>query len=216
MKAGKRIRKKLEEKKMSQKELAEKVGVTEVSMSRYLNGERVMSSYVLARMAKALDVTMEYIMLGENMAKSYEQLQDKREQEYDTPYNGAIKKKSIRHKKYVEQMKGENKTMEEIKVNDNVNHSSHYEGHTSIDCIDNMRLIFGNQRVAEFCMLNAYRYLSRHEYKNGLEDLKKAKWYLDYVECMNMIYDDVSIDFKYVDGLNELRKKYEKKYEVNK
>lgn len=142
--------------------------------------------------------------------------QKEMEQEYDTPYNGAIKKKSIRHKKYVEQMKGENKTMEEIKVNDNVNHPSHYKGHTSIDCIDNMRLIFGNQRVAEFCMLNAYRYLSRHEYKNGLEDLKKAKWYLDYVECMNMIYDDVSIDFKYVDSLNELRKKYEKKYEVNK
>lgn len=106
--------------------------------------------------------------------------------------------------------------MEEIKVNDNVNHPSHYEGYTSIDCIDNMRLIFGNQRVAEFCMLNAYKYLSRHEYKNGLEDLKKAEWYLDYVEYMNMIYDDVSIDFKYVDGLNELRKKYEKKYEVSK
>lgn len=114
-----------------------------------------------------------------------------------------------------EQKEGK-KNMEEIKVNDNVNHPSHYEGHTSIDCIDNMRLIFGNQRVAEYCMLNAYKYLSRHKYKNGLEDLKKAEWYLDYVECMNMIYDDVSIDFKYVDGLNELRKKYEKKYEVNK
>lgn len=32
--------------------------------------------------------------------------------------------------------------MEEIKVNDSVNHPSHYEGHTSIECIDNMRLIF--------------------------------------------------------------------------
>lgn len=167
-----------------------------------------MSSYVLARVAKALDITMEYIMLGENMAKSYEQVQDKREQEYSI-YT-AIKEK------YTKQTEEEHKTMEEIKVNDDINHPSHYEGHTSIDCIDNMRLIFGNQRVAEFCMLNAYRYLSRHEYKNGLEDLKKAKWYLDYVECMNMIYDDVSIDFKYVDGLNELRKKYEKKYEVNK
>lgn len=113
-----------------------------------------------------------------------------------------------------EQKEREN-VMEEIKVNDSVNHPSHYEGHTSIDCIDNMRLIFGNQRVAEFCMLNAYKYLSRHEYKNGLEDLKKAEWYLNYAENMHLIYD-VSIDLEYIDKLNELRKKYEKKYEVNK
>lgn len=141
--------------------------------------------------------------------------QKEREKEHDTPYNGAIKKKSIKHKKYVEQMKGEYKTMEEIKVNDSVNHPSHYEGHTSIDCIDNMRLIFGNQRVAEYCVLNAYKYLSRHEYKNGLEDLKKAEWYLNYAENMHLTYD-VSIDLECIDKLNELRKKYEKKYEVNK
>lgn len=106
--------------------------------------------------------------------------------------------------------------MEEIKANDSVNHPKHYEGHTSIECIDNMRLIFGNQRVAEYCMLNAYKYLSRHEYKNGLEDLKKAEWYLNHAENMNLIYDDVSIDLEYIDKMNELRKRYEKKYEVNK
>lgn len=106
--------------------------------------------------------------------------------------------------------------MEEIKVNDNVNHPNHYEGHTSIECIDNMRLIFGNQMVAEYCMLNAYKYLSRHEYKNGLEDLRKSEWYLNHAENMNLIYDDVSIDLEYIDKMNELRKRYEKKYEVNK
>lgn len=106
--------------------------------------------------------------------------------------------------------------MEEIKVNDNVNHPNHYEGHTSMECIDNMRLIFGNRRVAEYCMLNAYKYLSRHEYKNGLEDLKKAEWYLNYAENMNLVYDDVCIDLEYIDKMDELRKRYEKKYEVNK
>lgn len=110
----------------------------------------------------------------------------------------------------------EEKQMEEIKVNDNVNHPKQYEGHTSIECIDNMRLIYGNQRVAEYCMLNAYKYLSRHEYKNGLEDLKKAEWYLNYAENMNLIYDDVCIDLEYIDKMDELRKRYEKKYEVNK
>lgn len=28
---------------------------------------------------------------------------------------------------------------------------------------------------------NVVKYLTRYKYKNGLEDLKKAKWYLDHI-----------------------------------
>lgn len=49
--------------------------------------------------------------------------------------------------------------MEEIKVNDSVNNPSHYEGHTSIECIDAMILIFGVKRTAEYCVQNAYKYI---------------------------------------------------------
>lgn len=59
----------------------------------------------------------------------------------------------------------EGKQMEEIKVNDSVNHPSHYEGHTSIDCIDAMILTFGVKRTAEYCVQNAYKYIWRHENK---------------------------------------------------
>lgn len=122
-----------------------------------------------------------------------------------------------------EQKEREN-DMEEIKANDNVNHPSHYEGHTSIDCIDNMRLIFGNKRVAEYCMLNAYKHLSRHEYKNGLEDLKKAEWYLNKFDelvtwCETKFSADGTIETNYLEIGQVLRgmiKTERKKYEVNK
>ena len=138
----------------------------------------------------------------------------------------AIQAREVILKRERERMELEEreKDMEEIKVNDKVNHPSHYEGHTSIDCIDNMRLIFGNQRVAEYCMLNAYKYLSRHEYKNGLEDLKKAEWYLNKFDelvtwCETKFSADGTIETNYLEIGQVLRgmiKTERKKYEVNK
>lgn len=64
---------------------------------------------------------------------------------------------------------------------DNVNHPSHYESSTSLECIESMEIMFGESMVTAFCLLNAYKYIWRYKHKNGLEDLKKAKWYLDYI-----------------------------------
>ena len=36
---------------------------------------------------------------------------------------------------------------------------------------------FGVEAVETFCVLNAYKYRYRHEWKNGQEDLEKAAWY---------------------------------------
>ena len=33
-----------------------------------------------------------------------------------------------------------------------------------------------------FCLCNAFKYLWRYKNKNGAEDIKKARWYLDYVQ----------------------------------
>ena len=62
---------------------------------------------------------------------------------------------------------------------DNVNHPAHYEASTSIECIEAMELMFGEQAVYDFCLCNAYKYIWRHKNKNGLEDLDKAEWYLN-------------------------------------
>ena len=41
----------------------------------------------------------------------------------------------------------------------------------------------GKEAVMDFCLCNAFKYLYRHNRKNGLEDIKKAKWYVDkYIE----------------------------------
>ena len=61
---------------------------------------------------------------------------------------------------------------------DNVNHPSHYET-GKFECIDVMLETQGRQAVINFCVFNAFKYLYRHGRKNGVEDLKKARWYLD-------------------------------------
>lgn len=68
--------------------------------------------------------------------------------------------------------------MENIIVEDNVNHPSHYEtGH--IECIDAMLASQGVEAVKQFCVCNAFKYIWRYSHKNGIEDLQKARWYID-------------------------------------
>lgn len=98
---------------------------------------------------------------------------------------------------------------------DVVCHPRHYEGHCSIECIDNMRLIFGNQNVTDYCMVNAYKYLSRYRYKNGYEDLKKAKWYLDKAEVLHLT-EQTDINHDIFDKLMDLCNKYMEEYEYGK
>lgn len=63
---------------------------------------------------------------------------------------------------------------------DNVNHPSHYEASTSIECIEAMELMFDFYDVQQFCLCNAFKYIWRHKNKNGLEDLDKAQWYINH------------------------------------
>ena len=63
---------------------------------------------------------------------------------------------------------------------DNVNHPSHYEASTSIECIEAMELMFDFYDVQQFCLCNAFKYIWRHKHKNGLEDLDKAQWYINH------------------------------------
>jgi hypothetical protein len=61
---------------------------------------------------------------------------------------------------------------------DMVNHPQHYN-HGSMECIDEMILIFGVEAVMDFCVCNAWKYRARAAYKgNPEEDMAKADWYL--------------------------------------
>lgn len=48
-----------------------------------------------------------------------------------------------------------------------------------LECWDVMEEVFGKEALEHFMLLNAFKYIFRHQNKNGLEDLKKARVYLD-------------------------------------
>lgn len=65
---------------------------------------------------------------------------------------------------------------------DAVQRPEHYT-HGNFECIDVMLDNFGKEAVEHFCLLNAFKYVWRSHYKNGIQDIKKAMWYLDkYLE----------------------------------
>ena len=64
-------------------------------------------------------------------------------------------------------------------MNDNVQHPAHYT-QGEIECIDCIKAATVNKTGIEaFCTGNIIKYLFRYENKNGLEDVKKAQWYIN-------------------------------------
>lgn len=63
-------------------------------------------------------------------------------------------------------------------MKDNVNHPSHYT-QGGIECIDALEAATtGLEGIEAVCTANAIKYLWRWKYKNGVEDIDKAIWYL--------------------------------------
>lgn len=48
-----------------------------------------------------------------------------------------------------------------------------------VECLDVMVNIYGKEAVKNFCICNVFKYMWRWKNKNGEEDLRKAKDYLD-------------------------------------
>lgn len=62
---------------------------------------------------------------------------------------------------------------------DMVCHPPHYN-QGGIECIDAIKAATVNKRGIEaVCVANVIKYLFRYETKNGLEDVRKAAWYID-------------------------------------
>ena len=62
---------------------------------------------------------------------------------------------------------------------DMVNHPSHYT-QGGIECIDALKAATVSKTGIEaVCTANAIKYLWRYEEKNGIEDVKKARWYIN-------------------------------------
>ena len=62
---------------------------------------------------------------------------------------------------------------------DMVNHPTHYT-QGGIECIDALKAAtISKTGIEAVCTANAIKYLWRYEEKNGIEDVKKARWYID-------------------------------------
>ena len=62
-------------------------------------------------------------------------------------------------------------------MSDNVRHPQHYN-QGGIECFDALRAALGDKYMG-FLIGNVIKYCWRYEHKNGIEDLQKAKAYID-------------------------------------
>lgn len=61
---------------------------------------------------------------------------------------------------------------------------NHYKS-GNMECIDALAETLGSEGIKAFCKGNVIKYLWRYEKKNGVEDLRKAQWYLNKLIEMN-------------------------------
>lgn len=72
----------------------------------------------------------------------------------------------------------------QVMQDDAVNKPLHYRV-GEVEAIDYIAQQLGSG-VKDYLLGNIHKYLHRHRFKNGLEDLRKARWYLD-----KLIYEEV-------------------------
>jgi len=61
-------------------------------------------------------------------------------------------------------------------MDDNVNKPEHYQG--DIECIDAIEAAMSHEEFTGYLRGNIFKYNWRYRNKNGIEDLRKAEWYL--------------------------------------
>ena len=67
-------------------------------------------------------------------------------------------------------------------TNDFVNHPEHYISETGLETIDVIEAFtFDLNGIEAVCTGNVLKYICRWKNKNGIEDLKKARWYIDHL-----------------------------------
>ena len=63
-----------------------------------------------------------------------------------------------------------------------VSHPQHYQSETGLEVIDVLEAFtFDLKGIEAVCTANALKYLCRWSKKNGVQDLEKAKWYIQHL-----------------------------------
>lgn len=65
---------------------------------------------------------------------------------------------------------------------DPVNHPDHYISKTGMEAFDVIEAFtFDLKGIEAVCTANVLKYMCRWKNKNGVQDLKKAEWYLEHL-----------------------------------
>ena len=87
---------------------------------------------------------------------------------------------------------------------DMVNHPSHYQSESGLEVIDVIKAFTSNLTGIEATDTgNVLKYMCRWKNKNGVEDLKKAKWYLEHL--IDNVENRISYSKYYDDNRNIVR-----------
>jgi len=80
---------------------------------------------------------------------------------------------------------------------DNVNHPSHYTS-GKVECIDAIESATqGLESIEAVCTGNVIKYIWRWKQKNGIEDLKKAEWYLNrLIQSQELPFTDTDMIYE--------------------
>ena len=65
-------------------------------------------------------------------------------------------------------------------MTDNINHPDHYTK-GDIECIDALRAALTPEEFRGYCKGNVLKYIWRERYKGGIESLRKANWYMQWL-----------------------------------
>lgn len=78
-------------------------------------------------------------------------------------------------------------------MSDDINHPNHYQTEGGLEVIDIIKSVLGKGYYEAYCIGNVLKYISRYKKKNGIEDLKKARVYMnyviDYIESTEVVVD---------------------------
>lgn len=89
---------------------------------------------------------------------------------------------------------------------DMVNHPDHYISSEGLEVIDVIEAFTeGLDGIKAVCTGNVIKYICRWQHKNGLEDLKKAQWYLNHL--IDIVETDEAVDeAMMVDPITDIRR----------
>lgn len=111
---------------------------------------------------------------------------DRTAQAYADVYSKWLEKQHADRQAIENALKSNTKTTTVDTFKEEVNHPDRYNK-KGIEVIQIMEAFMGKEAVMDFDICNVIKYVLRFKEKNGIEDLKKARWYLNnYIS----LYDD--------------------------